>query len=394
MRRVEFDERTFDEAWFQRLLFEHPSLLPIEAIEGVFAPLIPLAREVGTDAGPIDVVYVSPEGYLTLVETKLFRNPEARREVVAQIIDYATAMSRWTYSQLRDAVKKAGGSGDDPVIAAAEKHPDFDKASFIDTVSRNLREGRFLLLIVGDGIQEGVEALAETLARSPRLRFELALVELALFRPAGQDLPIYVQPSVLARTREVVRAVVEVRGPSKVDDIEVTAPTSSESSGGGTRLRLTEEAFLEKLTAATSKKLVDDFRTFLEEVGKRDIETQGNNASVSLLWYDPSTDRRFSFGSVYCENGAVNFSFVPHNFRKANFDEHIGLRYVSAVASLVPGAAVRPGVKEGKSWPRVFVGHREVALADLLPHSAGWLKALDAAISETESAAAAKAGGT
>ena len=44
------------------------------------------------------------EGYLTLVETKLWRNPEARRTVVAQIIDYASHLSTWTYDDLRQAV--------------------------------------------------------------------------------------------------------------------------------------------------------------------------------------------------------------------------------------------------------------------------------------------------
>ena len=47
---------------------------------------------------------MNEEGYLTLVETKLWRNPEARRTVVAQIIDYASHLSTWTYDELRQAV--------------------------------------------------------------------------------------------------------------------------------------------------------------------------------------------------------------------------------------------------------------------------------------------------
>ncbi len=32
-----------------------------------------------------------------LVEAKLWRNPEARRKVIGQILDYAKELSRWNY---------------------------------------------------------------------------------------------------------------------------------------------------------------------------------------------------------------------------------------------------------------------------------------------------------
>jgi len=35
------------------------------------------------------------------------------------------------------------------------------EAQFVDRVSRNLREGRFLLLVLGDGIREEMAVLAE-----------------------------------------------------------------------------------------------------------------------------------------------------------------------------------------------------------------------------------------
>ena len=54
-----------------------------------FSPPRTVGREVLTAAGLIDVLYVSPAGLVTIVETKLWRNPEARREVVGQILDYA-----------------------------------------------------------------------------------------------------------------------------------------------------------------------------------------------------------------------------------------------------------------------------------------------------------------
>ena len=391
LQRIAFDEKKFDESWFQRLLLENPSLLPVDEIEPLFGPLVPLAREMPTNAGPVDVVYINAEGYLTLVETKLWRNPEARRQVVAQIIDYATAISKWSYEELCNAVRKAGASGDDPVAAAVADEAEFDRARFVDTVSRSLSRGRFLLLIVGDGIQEGVEHLADTLAKSPHLGFSLALVELAMFRAGATGEDVLIQPRTIARTREVVRAVVELKVGVSPADVTITLPPTDDDGGGAGRRKITEEVLLEEIAKSTSVRLADGFRAFLREAEKIGIEPQGRDSSISLFWYEPNTGRRFSFGSVYAEDARVETKFVRMSYRKIGLDESIGMKYVKAVAALVPGATVRENIKDGKAWTRVYVGSREVSLADLLPKSADWIAVIQTAIKETEAAGAAKA---
>jgi hypothetical protein len=88
--------------------------------------------------------------------------------------------------------------------------PAADERSFIDAVSRNLRNGEFLLLIVGDGIQEGVGAITEFLERHGMLHFTFGLVEMAIYRlPGGGEL---VQPRVLAQSTIIRRVVVQVQG--------------------------------------------------------------------------------------------------------------------------------------------------------------------------------------
>lgn len=78
-----------DEKWLQDLIATHSEILPVEEFDEVFGPAISLGREIGTAAGSIDNLYVSPKGSLTIVETKLWKNPDKHRTVVAQIIDYA-----------------------------------------------------------------------------------------------------------------------------------------------------------------------------------------------------------------------------------------------------------------------------------------------------------------
>ena len=85
-----------NEAWLRDTLFAYPDLLPLRDIDPSFGPLTPLVTELRTEAGPLDIAFINQFGRLTLVECKLWRNPEARRKVVAQALDYARAVSRWS----------------------------------------------------------------------------------------------------------------------------------------------------------------------------------------------------------------------------------------------------------------------------------------------------------
>ena len=84
-----------NEQWLQELLYRHPEILPVDEFDDTFSPPIPIGREISTGRGPIDNLYVSPDGGLTFVETKLWKNPEKHRTVVAQIIDYAKEVATW-----------------------------------------------------------------------------------------------------------------------------------------------------------------------------------------------------------------------------------------------------------------------------------------------------------
>ena len=85
--------------------------------------------------------------------------------------------------------------------------PAVNEAEFIDNVTRHLKRGEFLLLIVGDGIREDVEDIVGFVQRHSGLHFNLALVEAALYRDRASR--VIVQPRVLARTEIVRRDVVD-----------------------------------------------------------------------------------------------------------------------------------------------------------------------------------------
>lgn len=290
--RVELSGRSIHEGFLQRLLFQHPEVLPVERIDPSFGPLIPVwgggAREIGTSVGPTDAVYVSPNGLITIVETKLWRNPEARREVVGQIINYATEVGGWSYEELDARVRKSSGKGLwESVTDGGHGGDDVDEAEFVDAVSESLRRGRLLLIVAGDGIREDVERMAAFLQGAPQLHFTLALVELKLYQL--EDGSTLVVPSVVARTTEVVRAVVRVQGSAPVSvSLDLQEPSIAHV-GSNRRPSLSEEGFLQALhDGGTDPNLVAFVETVADEYRDEPYYLAPMGASLMMKLHDPS----------------------------------------------------------------------------------------------------------
>ena len=216
-----------DEATLQNLLFRHPRTLPIASIDASYDGMVPVCKELHTPAGYVDAIYVNALGRLTLAEFKLWRNPQARREVIGQILDYAKELASWNYEDLqREVSKSLKRKGNVLHELVFSVHPEVDEAAFVDNVSRHLKRGEFLLLIIGDGIREGVESIVDFVQQHSGLHFNLALVEAALYRDKQDQ--IIVQPRIVTRTEIVPRYTLEASGPSDTppktneDDTELT----------------------------------------------------------------------------------------------------------------------------------------------------------------------------
>jgi len=252
-------EKAFQEDWLQEILFKYPMILPIELVDEAFAPLIPIGREIAST----DNLFISPSGLLTIVETKLWRNPEAHRTVVAQILEYTRTLKTWSYQQLDEAVKnftqKRLGKPSSlfEVVRDHLKHSGLGEMEFQQMAQDALGNGRFALLVVGDRIYPSATQLAEIIQSAPHLQFSMAFVELQCFRlKKDSDWPLVIFPRLVAKTREETRAVVKVVYEQKMPEVEVAAPAAEESSPGHT-------SFTEFITSLPSSS-GDVFRPYLE----------------------------------------------------------------------------------------------------------------------------------
>jgi hypothetical protein len=133
----------------QQLLATSPDLLPGSETGLPMA----VARELRVATGRIDVVGVDVEGELTLCECKLAANPGARREIVGQLLEYASSLRGMTFGDFSVRFEARVGR---PLARAVSDIAGeaFDEESFEAQVAENLEAGRFRLVLVVDSITE------------------------------------------------------------------------------------------------------------------------------------------------------------------------------------------------------------------------------------------------
>jgi len=405
LRHIPLDDRTFQEADLQALLFAHPTMIPVGDIEPIFDGPLPLARELRVGSGFIDLVFMNDAGYLTLVETKLWRNPEARRAVVAQLIDYASHLATWTYDELRQAVldsrKGDDRASDDPLRELVDDgDEDLNERDFIDRMNRNLRLGRFVLLIVGDGIHEGVEQMADFLNQTPQLQFTLGLVEMGLYTidPKAEPQEFYVQPRIVARTREVTRAVVEIKTTVQPDEVRVSVPTTEPEAQSG-RAKITENDFLDRLSRSSSPEVVRFAEWVIEHAPEHDLTIAWGDAGPMVRYEDAETGHFFTFGQLHWKGTLAETGRLSGRCQKLELDSSIYRRYFDQVAGLMPGAVryeyrkpsgvVNEGVCGGEKPGPLLIRKKiwkDVRLDPLVTRGPEWFEIIDATVQQIREA--------
>ncbi|MFC2000694.1 hypothetical protein ACFLXE_08100, partial [Chloroflexota bacterium] len=365
---IPFTEREFYEGWLQELIRENPEILPVNEIEPAFSPLVSIGKEVGTHVGDIDNLFLSPQGYLTIVETKLWRNPEARREVVGQIIDYAKDVSNWSYEQLENKVRvynqqyHKSDLGIIDTLRLIEQIDESEESILVDTISRNLQQGRFLLLVVGDGIRESVEAMANYLQQTPQLLFTLALVELQVYEVATDTgKQRLVVPQIVARTREVTRAVVRVDGEAqRIVQVSVDMPTVEDKKFDGIKgPTLTENDFFDLLSKSVGQPDIAFAQQIIQDMSDRGCIVEWKTASFVVKLADPGGSGQRLTLFIINKQGELHLGWLPGQLKSLNIDEDIGLNFVKHTAQLFEDVGVHQKYPELLARPVSLSEYRE-----------------------------------
>lgn len=351
------------EGWLQDLVQANPGVLPIREIEPAFAHPTTVCTELPLDAGPLDIFMMNAAALPTLVETKLWHNPDARRRVIAQALDYARSLADTDMETLEHAIVQREPSAASIYDLLAERLEDLpERPRFYDALADHLAKGRFLILLAGDGVRREVEALTDFLRAHASLDFTFGLVELPAYRlPTSHD--VLVTPRVVAKTIDIERAATPT-----------ASGASSTQANHVRRTTVSEKRFLE-LLEENEPGLAEHLQEFLDRVKDLGVEVvPGTSRQGSIqLYYKADEGKTLNFGTL---RASGHWSHAFHFF----LGEQAHERYKQKVARLI-GGAVQPTQKI-----RVVktADGGDPRLRDLLNASDAWLDIIKYFIGEAD----------
>jgi hypothetical protein len=163
--------------------------------------LLSLGREFPTHHGPIDVIGIDDLGEIYIIEAKLHKN-STRREVVAQVMDYASAI--WAeYKNFEEFQRKLKDkTGFDLKEFVKKNNPfsdidDNDIEQIVQKVKQNIQTGNFKFVIVMDKLDDKLTNIIDFL--NIKSSFSIYAVTFDYYKPEGFEIII---PNVYGRESE------------------------------------------------------------------------------------------------------------------------------------------------------------------------------------------------
>ena len=224
MQETEYEK----EDVLQVLLAKYPDLLPGDQIDPDDPPRwLLVGREIGVpgdmdESGrwSLDHLYIDHNSIPTFVECKRSSDTRNRREVVAQMLDYAAnGTTYWSVSDLREAAAKTaashGKSLEDEIVQLleAEGEPAEIVSEFWKQVEENLRKGHVRLIFVTDETPRELRRLVEFL-NSKMEDVEVLAIEVKQFLDESRSHSVLV-PRVIGAT-EAARRIKGINPACKV----------------------------------------------------------------------------------------------------------------------------------------------------------------------------------
>ncbi|MFW6174806.1 MAG: hypothetical protein ACOC5K_03425 [Chloroflexota bacterium] len=288
MAAIDYDA----EEALQRAIERNPDLIPGDQIDPE-APLrwMVVKRESGvpfeaggSDRWSVDLVLVDQNAVPTLVECKQSSNPEIRRAVVGQLLEYAAnAASNWRAGALREHAEATAEQHGDTLeratiqlVGDAEEEPDVE--GFWAKAEENLRRHRLRLVIAADRVPLELQNIMSFLD-SETSNMDVLTVEIKLYEGAGQRALV---PRLVGRS----------------------AQTQVKKSAGSRRPRMTVDAFMAQVDDEAYAHFLHELFGLFDELGLVRFDGSAGFSfkikaprQVSVCWAYPPGKR--GWGGLY-----------------------------------------------------------------------------------------------
>lgn len=171
-----------NETELQKLLAESPDLIPAQDMREGAGQLIAVVREVYVDIGYVDFLGFSAEGGIAVIECKLANNPEVKRKVIGQVLEYGAALWGMSYEEFDQKIHDRVGKSLTELVQDEVVDPEWDEELFRSNVQENLKTGNFILVIVVDEINDALTRIIRFLNACGNPNFSFAALEMRRFQ--------------------------------------------------------------------------------------------------------------------------------------------------------------------------------------------------------------------
>jgi hypothetical protein len=274
-----------------KVLAESPSLISIQDVREGASQLVVAIREFPLQPiGYLDLLAFSADGDMALIECKLASNPQIKREVIGQALEYGSRLWQMNYEELDQKVRIREGKFLSELMHATLGDVEWDEQGFRENVEAALSAGSFILMIVVDKVSDELSRIIHFVNNCGRPAFSFAALELRQFE---ND-----QTEIL-----VPRVVGDARSP--------------EVGIGNIRRRWTEETFFKATTErldAPSIEIITELYKWSEEHAHF-VRFGTGIASGSFTFLLEHNGKSGSVYSVYTDGSlSVNFGYMEKIF--------------------------------------------------------------------------------
>ena len=322
----EIVEIPFDsEAEFESFLEAQPSTIPAKEIDPAIQAILPIGRQVTVGSYSIDLLFLADTGHLLVLECKLIENPECRREVVSQLLEYYLRIKTgWTATHVMSIAEEYLSDA----TTESNKHQ-----TLLDRLNEGLRKNKSDQPVPTQAILE----------KRIKRHIESPILVIAGNRVDQRALVL----SDFLRTLKVPIACIDVRrygiGAAEIATGQVRAASLLSTTSASQRESITEEEWLSIDHDETLKVVREDFLDWAKSLAREGII--GVRIGSTELMIDATKGGKTKNLLSLSTRLYINFATL----RSFGFSEDAVSGYRGKIAAVV-GPHV---LGSGSSWPSI-----------------------------------------
>lgn len=184
----------------QELLADSPEIVSMDEIRPGAGSLVAAVREINLPVGYIDILAFTARGDIAIIECKLAKNTQAKREVIGQILDYAAHVWGMSYEELDQIIQTKENRSLADFVHEQSNEPEWDEEEFRANIAAALEQGNFILTIAVNEINEELNRIVRYVNSAGSPAFSFAALEMRRFQRSKTEMLI---PHVFGPTHSI-----------------------------------------------------------------------------------------------------------------------------------------------------------------------------------------------